>query len=453
MKLTVGKKLTAGFGLVLVVMSISGILVTVQLKAIEKNLSDIVDKETPKNVAGYEMEINLVGTGFGLLGYLEDRDQEHLSRIRRDKEDFYEFQKIFRQLSETVRSKDLSIQIGAKYDTYIKLADSLVTLQNEQDQKVVTLFDNHELMDALLDDKLQPAILSDVVNVGTKLVPVMELEININGIAKGLGEYLRMRDSRYEARVMKDETDFGHFARQLQATSLSQNEKVWMQELEQLFQESVMLTGEIIQLDKVMNNQRTEFIRERREMDELLDEGIQKITMESVLLADSEAANSIQTTITLALLLLFFGLFVGAGSAIYIYRNIINSIRTLADTARRISSGDMTARVAITSQDEIGELAVTFNQMASNLNDAKVEIEAQRDMLGDEVSKRTSELELSSKNLEIAVTKRTEELQSSKFDLEEKVKELEDFYDATIDRELKIEEMRKRIQELEASSR
>ena len=81
MKYTIASKLTLSFGIVLSIMVLSGVIVIIQLRLIGTNISNIVSIYNPKNDAAHEMEINLIGTGFGLLGYLEDRDHEHLERI------------------------------------------------------------------------------------------------------------------------------------------------------------------------------------------------------------------------------------------------------------------------------------------------------------------------------------------------------------------------------------
>ena len=59
-----------------------------QLFLIEGKLAKIVDEEEPRNAAAYELEINLIGTGFAVLGYLHDHDRQHLDRIREDEAEF-----------------------------------------------------------------------------------------------------------------------------------------------------------------------------------------------------------------------------------------------------------------------------------------------------------------------------------------------------------------------------
>ena len=55
-------------------------------------------------------------------------------------------------------------------------------------------------------------------------------------------------------------------------------------------------------------------------------------------------------------------------------------------------------------------------------------------------------------HLEELVEARTGELKKSEEDLKEKIKELEIFYDAAIDRELRMEELRKEIEELKKNT-
>ncbi len=68
MKMTIGKKLGLGFGIVLLIFAISGVVTIVLLGDIGGHLDLVINVEEPTSAAAYEMEINLIGTGFGLLG-------------------------------------------------------------------------------------------------------------------------------------------------------------------------------------------------------------------------------------------------------------------------------------------------------------------------------------------------------------------------------------------------
>lgn len=66
---------------------------------------------------------------------------------------------------------------------------------------------------------------------------------------------------------------------------------------------------------------------------------------------------------------------------IFISQRLAAPIRTLTETAGRMAGGDLSSRVQIGSQDEIGELAEQFNRMAARLQASFEEVAAERDAL------------------------------------------------------------------------
>ncbi|TJY44379.1 cell wall metabolism sensor histidine kinase WalK [Cohnella pontilimi] len=67
--------------------------------------------------------------------------------------------------------------------------------------------------------------------------------------------------------------------------------------------------------------------------------------------------------------------------AFFLLTKITQPLREMKEAADRVSQGDYAARVAIRSSDEIGELANTFNQMASELNALIRDLQHERDHL------------------------------------------------------------------------
>lgn len=100
--------------------------------------------------------------------------------------------------------------------------------------------------------------------------------------------------------------------------------------------------------------------------------------------------------------------------------NISRSIIKLRDSAEELGRGNLDAKVNISSKDDFGELAASFNQMALDLK--KLHGEA------------------------FAKARDAEEAKSS---LQEKVAEMEKFNKMAVGRELRMAELKKRIAELE----
>lgn len=104
--------------------------------------------------------------------------------------------------------------------------------------------------------------------------------------------------------------------------------------------------------------------------------------------------------------------------------SVIRPIKELMGGIEAIRSNNLEYKICVESNDELGELASAFNQMSSDLK------------------KSREELEDYNTDLEKKVLERTKELQA-------RVDELERFHKLTVGRELKMIELKKRIEELE----
>ena len=102
--------------------------------------------------------------------------------------------------------------------------------------------------------------------------------------------------------------------------------------------------------------------------------------------------------------------------SVFISRSISKPIIQLSETACKIGEGNLDTKIEIESNDETGELASSFNKMAQDLK-------------------------MQQENLEKTVLERTDELR-------QKIDELKNYKRLTIDRELKMIEMKKKLEEM-----
>ena len=85
-------------------------------------------------------------------------------------------------------------------------------------------------------------------------------------------------------------------------------------------------------------------------------------------------------------------------------RKIIQPIKRLTKVVEEISKGDLNQKIQIKSKDEIGELALAFNKMVSDLKESKKKIDDYSKDLEKQVSERTNELNSKVEELESTKT-------------------------------------------------
>jgi two-component system NtrC family sensor kinase len=83
----------------------------------------------------------------------------------------------------------------------------------------------------------------------------------------------------------------------------------------------------------------------------------------------------------------------------YVRRFIRRPVAGLMQGVRRVAAGDLDHQIGIESRNEIGELALAFNQMTRDLKKARQEIEEWGLRMQDRVRERTAELEVAQAQL------------------------------------------------------
>jgi two-component system, NtrC family, sensor kinase len=113
----------------------------------------------------------------------------------------------------------------------------------------------------------------------------------------------------------------------------------------------------------------------------------------------------VRTSMMLTFLLVAgIGVLVVLGITYIITRSMIHPLEEMVRASNRIAAGDLDHSVSITSRDEIGILANSFNKMLASIKTMKVELEGWGRTLEEKVHTRTEEL----------VTVRTQMVQSEK---------------------------------------
>lgn len=169
-----------------------------------------------------------------------------------------------------------------------------------------------------------------------------------------------------------------------------------------------------------------------------------------------EAYQTVIQGLGLSIGIIILGVILATLLGTYLSKRITKPIEQLTATSRAIAGGNLALRAEVTSRDEVGQLAVSFNEMTDHLSTYTTELERK-------VEERTKELEEAKTILEIKVEARTRELkdlterqeeiiEERTREIHERMKELEKFHRLAVGRELKMIELKEEIKKLKRKS-
>ena len=111
---------------------------------------------------------------------------------------------------------------------------------------------------------------------------------------------------------------------------------------------------------------------------------------------DSEVTKSAQPIMNYIIVVLVVALLLGAIIVYFITRSIVKPLNTLNQAALKISHGDLTERISISSQDEFGELSNSFNDMSDHLQKVIHEVEVSAEQVAASSEELTASAEQTS---------------------------------------------------------
>ena len=155
MKMTLARNLWFGFGTLILMTAVMALVILINVRSVDRSLTEMTTVEVPLSAAAYEMEINAIGTGMGVLKYLETGDPQHRARVEKDEADFERFKAEYDSLAVTPAEKAMGAQVGRLYTQYRALGENLLSAKDVQENLFVRVSNNFEKLDEILDEQIQ----------------------------------------------------------------------------------------------------------------------------------------------------------------------------------------------------------------------------------------------------------------------------------------------------------
>ena len=395
MKWTIRENIVAGvIGILLLGLS-SMLAIYAGFRVAERAMHEVADVEEPTSAAAYEMEINVIGTGLGVLKYLDTGDPQYRDRVEKDEADFVRFKARYDQLAETAAGKELGNKVGVLFGEFVQLGRVLMDQRDERETLFRAIAENFEVIDGILDAEIQENLDEAGPDGQEKVIEAAAMEGDIAEVGAWLGNYLRVPTPAYRERIFNNARDFRVHLAEFKNLRLSETEIQRTSRLEKIFSRTFSMIQKDLALHDELQEQVRQFLALREQMDYVLDEEIQTLTMKDLDASKRMAEEAHVVVIRTVAFLLPAFLALGGAVGLMIFRSINNPLRQLMEGTSAVAAGDMTYRMPSDGRDEFARVGQNFNRMVSQLETttvSKVRLEMNEERLREANSNLRNEI-------------------------------------------------------------
>ena len=367
MNITIRKKLIILIGTLLILFLSVGLTAFRGLNMVNTYMQKVITIHEPIISAAYEMDVSLLRTGFGLLGYLQNRSQEQLERFHAGRKDFVRFQQQYEQLAETDEERSVSLQSKELFLQFEKLGNELIFGSDEQHQQLETLRTLIDRRETFIDKTFSSSIQTetDLHLANQKLSMLAGMEADLADSQRFLENYIHTGAPEYETRIQDAWQRFEEHFKKYSILQLPPQEQQGIYQLYTFFGETQSLSNDILRLKKQKDTQIEQFLelREHIGADLLYQKMIKEFAEKNLQSAGKRVTQMAAGTNRNILLLLVFGTIFGIVFGAILSQGITKPLSQLVKASSQLSIGDLAVNIRVKTKDELAVLATAFEKM------------------------------------------------------------------------------------------
>lgn len=369
MRLTVVRKVVIGLAIIVGLGAASLLIVYDGLRDLRQTVHTLFLVEEPTAAAAYEMEINALGFGMGVLRYLERPSPQNRERARDDDQDFRQFHAQYASLTRNTEAFGLGTRVAEMYETFSRLGITLMDARDREESLITSVTGHIERMDDIIDRHLQGSVADrQATGALSRIETLLNVEADVAEVGIWLAQYQRFRKPEYRTLLDENRRELRRgLAQFVDNPYLTPTEQRWARELERTATITMTTIDEVLVLDDAIARDREQFNTLRSTIDDLLDDEIQVVALRE-LRAPRERADADATAVVKmvgGLIPLF--LLSTIGVALVVIRGVSRPVQRLQHGTDAIRRGDLSYRIQAQGHDEFADLARHFNQMVQQL--------------------------------------------------------------------------------------
>ena len=367
MTLTIKKKLGGLIGILLLLFLILGAIVSRNLRTVQDEIHVMTATSLPLSSLAYDMDIEVLRIAYSILGYLHERSDSHLQRFDESRKNFTQLRDRLKPMLTTENERALDQQIGALYKELDELGAAMISRSDQQAKRFESFEGLVHEWETLMAENIQADIRreTDASVAYKKLEAVSALKESFVLMQRSLKDYMITHEYQSEEAMQTAWQQFGQAFARYEALALSEQERIWMNDLVGLASDAKLFSQEILQLKKQNTEGLARVVALRIELgNELLYNSLIKgVAGNGLEQAEGQAAAALQTASRSLLIVLFASLAFGLIVGLALSYNITSRLTHVVNAAKSLSNGDLSVELREASGDEIGELVAAFQQM------------------------------------------------------------------------------------------
>ena len=370
-------------------MGINALATYLLLERISSDIRQVAEVEEPLEEAILEMEINAGETALAVLDYIRDHEARDRNKAHDSESDFEEYADEYIRLAETFKERQLGRQVISLYLEFKDLGDQIMALADRQLAGLRAFRTDTKKISELLDSKILATINRSDRYGMLKMESALRMEIDIDTAFAAIESYMLDSDQVIHREILQREESFRHNLAKYHSTPLSVEEKELLTLIEIDFADAVNAGQTVIDTTDDLHIALERFEDDLERIDFLLDDRIQPLIHAETVRANLDARRSSVIAITMTILMGVLAISITGIVTWVIIRSIVSSVQQLSEGARNVGEGNLHYRIEVKTRDELGLLALKFNEMAE-----------ERMMAEEEIARQAKQLEVSNRELE-----------------------------------------------------
>jgi|GEM_PF-3191377 len=368
MSLTIGKKLATGIGILLLLIAAIGLLAMIYVRGVHGSLGEIVQVHQPVIRATLGVEVDVGGLGSALYGYLKERDPQHLDRLKVRETDLEKGVTALLDLPLSEEERRLVGELKAHCDEITGIIGQVLADFEQREVAMARLTGAQRTLDGLIDDRMEAPVADGLGVDAAKLRAAMELEINVNGVGKAIGQFQDTADPRYERDFETDVTDVRAALAAYEAL-LSEPERTVAREFSAEFDSLAADARVVIDKEKAVRAQLRAFTKLRRDLQYGTVTDLRKLAERAYDAAKREAVRTVQASTWTLSLGIVLAAIIGLAAGFVVSRSVTRPVNEVVGRLASVSS----EIVAATAEQTAGaaEQASAVSQTVSNIEEMR----------------------------------------------------------------------------------